>query len=57
MKVANRRQAILELVLSGKSNVDELCAQLGVSEATVRRDLTALAEHGLILRTYGGAGP
>ncbi|GFM86664.1 DeoR family transcriptional regulator [Pseudomonas cichorii] len=55
MKVANRRQSILELVLSGKSNVDELCAQLGVSEATVRRDLTALAEDGLIIRTYGGA--
>lgn len=55
MKVANRRQSILELVLSGKSNVDELCAQLGVSEATVRRDLTALAEEGQIIRTYGGA--
>lgn len=55
MKVANRRQSILDLVLSGKSNVDELCAQLGVSEATVRRDLTALAEEGLIIRTYGGA--
>lgn len=55
MKVATRRQAILNLVLSGTANVEELCLHFGVSEATMRRDLTALAEEGLILRTYGGA--
>jgi len=55
MKVAKRRQAILELVLTGHTNVDALCRHLEVSEATVRRDLTALAEEGQILRTYGGA--
>jgi DeoR/GlpR family transcriptional regulator of sugar metabolism len=57
MKVANRRQAILERVLAnhGNTNVETLCEALGVSEATVRRDLTALAEQGLIMRTYGGA--
>ncbi|WP_020680537.1 DeoR/GlpR family DNA-binding transcription regulator [Marinobacterium rhizophilum] len=55
MKVANRRRTILELVHAGVSNVNELCSRLGVSEATVRRDLTALAEEGSIIRTYGGA--
>ena len=55
MKVAKRRQAILELVLAGHTNVETLCRHLEVSEATVRRDLTALAEEGQILRTYGGA--
>lgn len=55
MKVANRRKAILDLVLSGTVNVDELCAHFDVSEATMRRDLSALAEQGFIVRTYGGA--
>ncbi|VXD04673.1 DeoR family transcriptional regulator [Pseudomonas sp. 8Z] len=57
MKVAKRHQAILELVLSnnGNVNVDTLCSSLGVSEATIRRDLTSLAEQGVIMRTYGGA--
>lgn len=57
MKVAKRRQAILELVLAnhGNVNVETLCSILQVSEATVRRDLTALAEQGMITRTYGGA--
>ncbi|TBU92805.1 DeoR/GlpR family DNA-binding transcription regulator [Phytopseudomonas dryadis] len=55
MKVAKRRQLILDLIHSGNTNVETLCGHLGVSEATVRRDLTALAEQGLIMRIYGGA--
>lgn len=55
MKVARRRQAMLDAVLSGLSDVETLCTHFGVSEATVRRDLGALAEQGLIVRTYGGA--
>jgi DeoR/GlpR family transcriptional regulator of sugar metabolism len=56
MKAADRRRAILELVLSGESaNVEQLTSRLDVSEATVRRDLTALAREGRIVRTYGGA--
>lgn len=55
MKVANRRQKILELIQDGTSNVEALCRLLSVSEATVRRDLSALAKQGSILRTYGGA--
>lgn len=56
MKAADRRRAILELVLSGEvANVEQLTGSLGVSVATVRRDLTALAREGRIVRTYGGA--
>lgn len=35
--------------------VSELCRRLGVSEATARRDLVALARERRITRTYGGA--
>jgi DeoR/GlpR family transcriptional regulator of sugar metabolism len=55
MKVARRREAMLKAVLSGMTEVAELCEHFGMSEATVRRDLRALADEGLILRTYGGA--
>jgi DeoR/GlpR family transcriptional regulator of sugar metabolism len=33
----------------------EVCARLGISEATARRDLTALEREHAITRTYGGA--
>ncbi|WP_347559041.1 DeoR/GlpR family DNA-binding transcription regulator [Robbsia sp. KACC 23696] len=55
MKVAKRREAMLEAVLGGMTDVGTLCSHFGMSEATVRRDLRALAEDRLILRTYGGA--
>jgi DeoR family fructose operon transcriptional repressor len=55
MKVAHRREAMLQAVLSGMTEVAALCDHFGMSEATVRRDLRALADEGLILRTYGGA--
>ena len=55
MKVARRREAMLQAVLSGMTDVSALCEHFGMSEATVRRDLRALADEGLILRTYGGA--
>ena len=55
MKVARRREAMLKAVLSGMTEVAELCEHFGMSEATVRRDLRALADERLILRTYGGA--
>lgn len=35
--------------------VTELCDRLGISEATARRDLAALAQERRITRTYGGA--
>jgi DeoR family fructose operon transcriptional repressor len=55
MKVARRREAMLKAVLGGMTEVSELCEHFGMSEVTVRRDLRALADEGLILRTYGGA--
>lgn len=35
-------------------SVSEVAAELGVSEATVRRDFTSLAEQQLVTRTHGG---
>ena len=55
MKVTNRREAMLQAVLSGMTDVGALCEHFGMSEATVRRDLRALAEERRIVRTYGGA--
>ena len=55
MKVANRRQLILEAVQNGLSDLADICAQFGVSEATARRDLQVLQQEGRLLRTYGGA--
>jgi len=39
----------------GVARVDELCAELGVSAATVRRDLGQLDRRGHIRRVHGGA--
>jgi DeoR/GlpR family transcriptional regulator of sugar metabolism len=55
MKAADRQRAILDLVLSQDANVEQLSVSLGVSEATIRRDLTVLAKEGRLVRTYGGA--
>ena len=51
-----RRNQILE-ILSKKqaATVDELCAALYSSGATIRRDLQILENSGLIRRTHGGA--
>ena len=55
MKVANRREAILDAVHRGISDLGSLCEKFGVSEATARRDLQVLQQEGRLLRTYGGA--
>jgi DeoR/GlpR family transcriptional regulator of sugar metabolism len=44
-----------ELTLRGTATVEELCATLNASPATIRRDLVALEEEGLVERGYGGA--
>jgi DeoR/GlpR family transcriptional regulator of sugar metabolism len=44
-----------ELAKRGSVELEELSRLLGVSPATVRRDLDALAVRGLLKRTYGGA--
>lgn len=38
-----------------KLDVRELARRLGVSEMTIRRDLTELEEEGFLVRTHGGA--
>lgn len=55
---AGRKRELMQYVQEhGSAQIHELSEVLGVSEATVRRDLTALHEEGLVLRTHGGAVP
>ena len=51
-----RQNAIVKLVTERKAiTVDELCAQLYSSGATIRRDLALLEKRGMLRRTHGGA--
>ena len=51
-----RQQLIAELVAGrGRARIGELAAHFDVTEQTVRKDLRALAERGLLKRTHGGA--
>jgi len=53
---AARRMAIQrQLILDGAVSVEALSRKLDASVATIRRDLTAMEEQGLIRRTHGGA--
>ncbi|WP_089009967.1 DeoR/GlpR family DNA-binding transcription regulator [Micromonospora viridifaciens] len=53
---SRRLQALLEILAAqgGRLSVVEAATALQVSEATVRRDFTALAEQRLVTRTHGG---
>ncbi|MBZ0285997.1 MAG: DeoR/GlpR family DNA-binding transcription regulator, partial [Anaerolineae bacterium] len=54
--VADRRRAILEeLRINGRVSVKLLSQNMNVSTVTIRHDLRALEEEGLLERTYGGA--
>lgn len=55
--LAPQRQAeILQRVrVTGGVRVSELVAEFGVSDMTIRRDLEALAERGLLAKVHGGA--
>lgn len=56
LSVAERRQGILDKVAEvGRVSVGELSQEFGLSEVTIRTDLQALADGGLVLRTHGGA--
>lgn len=46
-----------QLAEHGTIEIDAAAARLGVSPATVRRDLDALDQQGLLIRTRGGAAP
>jgi len=56
MLKADRMAAILEhLADAGSVDVVQISADLSVSPATLRRDLKALHDQGLLVRTHGGA--
>lgn len=56
VRKAERLSAILDRVADhGRVDVDDLASSLGVSGATVRRDLQGLSASRLIVRTHGGA--
>jgi DeoR/GlpR family transcriptional regulator of sugar metabolism len=56
MTAEERRQQLAEtLARRGFADLSVLVAELGVSESTVRRDLSALEEEGVARRTHGGA--
>jgi DeoR family transcriptional regulator of aga operon len=52
----SRLSSIIEFIdLNGAVGVEELAELLGVSTATIRRDLARLAGQGVITRSHGGA--
>ncbi|HEX6681577.1 MAG TPA: DeoR/GlpR family DNA-binding transcription regulator [Candidatus Limnocylindrales bacterium] len=56
MLAQQRQNAILQRVrLHGGVKVSDLVAEFGVSDMTIRRDLEALAELGLVSKVHGGA--
>ncbi len=55
-RLAERRQSIITALASaGQLSVIELSERFGVSEVTIRQDLQALSDQGMLLRTRGGA--
>ncbi|RKX44606.1 MAG: DeoR/GlpR transcriptional regulator [Verrucomicrobia bacterium] len=55
---SERREIILEVLAeAGSVSVSGLAKQLGVTSVTVRADLVALEEEGVLVRTHGGALP
>ncbi|UUN29789.1 substrate-binding domain-containing protein [Streptomyces sp. FIT100] len=56
MQLNLRQEAILrELRRRGSVRARDLAEELGVTPMTIRRDLAALAERGMLSRTHGGA--
>jgi DeoR/GlpR family transcriptional regulator of sugar metabolism len=54
-KSERREQILAELRLAPHVRISELAERFGVSAETVRRDVDALSEEGLVNRAYGGA--
>jgi DeoR/GlpR family transcriptional regulator of sugar metabolism len=52
-----RHIIITELNNNGEVSVDQLAKKFDTSEVTIRKDLAALENSGLLLRRYGGAIP
>lgn len=56
MLVQHRKEKILDLLTQKNTvSMQEFVSNLGVSESTLRRDLIALEEDGLLTRVHGGA--
>lgn len=56
MLTEKRYEKILELLEEKDSiTVVEICEELGISESTARRDITALAKAGKLTKVFGGA--
>ena len=58
--IERRRNALLEMIRQTNGehlDVEQVAALLGVSPMTLRRDLTALKEGGLVTRGYGKVAP
>jgi DeoR/GlpR family transcriptional regulator of sugar metabolism len=54
--VPERQQRLCDIIQQRRAvRVDELVAELGVSAATIRRDLEVLEEQGRVRRVHGGA--
>lgn len=57
LDVPDRQKLILSLISErGFVTISKLAGSLRVSEQTVRRDLVALADRGLVSKVHGGAG-
>src|ERR1039458_2236464 len=56
--LAEERRFRIREMLSGQRTIaaSDLCAALGVTAATIRRDLAALEHDGVLVRSHGGAG-
>ncbi|WP_442281184.1 DeoR/GlpR family DNA-binding transcription regulator [Terrabacter sp. 2YAF2] len=52
-----RHRAITHELRDGAVSVQDLVVRLGVSAATIRRDLAQLSDAGLVRRVHGGAAP
>ena len=56
MTTYKRRRSLLDILRQQPSlRVPELAASLNISEGTVRNDLNALEQQGLLTRVHGGA--
>lgn len=58
MLIAERQQKILQIIeRQGGATVEELVRALYASAPTIRRDLSAMEQNGLLKKVYGGAIP